>query len=47
MATAKKGFGLPCPPPTDDDMGYIDMRTKSRAKPRKTTIGFISSLRWY
>ena len=33
MATAKKGFGLPCPPPEDDDMGYIDMRTKSQAKP--------------
>ena len=35
MATAKKGFGLPCPPPKDDDMGYIDMRTKSRAKPHQ------------
>ena len=34
MATAKKEcFGLPCPPPEDDDMGYIDTRTKSRAKP--------------
>ena len=29
MATAKKGFGLPCPPPEDDNMGYIDMRSKS------------------
>ena len=27
MATAKEGFGLLCPPPEDDDMGYIDMRT--------------------
>ena len=35
MATAKKGFGLPCPPPEDDDMGYIDMRTKSPEKPRR------------
>ena len=33
MATAKEGFGLLCPPPEDDDMGYIDMRTKSQAKP--------------
>ena len=33
MATAKKGFGLPCPPPEDDDMGYNDMRTKSQEKP--------------
>ena len=29
MATAKKGFGLPCPPPEDDNMGYIDIRSKS------------------
>jgi len=40
MATAKKGFGLPCPPPEDDDMGFIDMRTKSRAKPRRNQNRF-------
>ena len=32
MATAKKWYGVLCQQPEDDDMEYIDMRTKFRAK---------------